>query len=141
MLDSPDSTFFAARAGDRQKVVGLSTARLLEGGVCSVDAFTHRYYLGCWRELIEAAMEWGRERGAAVLQTTLSEEDYAKRGLFEGIDFRPAGPGGEFFLDGFLLGDCPEGKPVAAVKMRRPVGGGQLTMPTTNGQSLRNEVS
>ena len=64
MLDSPGSTFFAARAGDRQKVVGLSTARLLDGGVCSVDAFTHRYYQDSWHELIEAAMEWGRERGA-----------------------------------------------------------------------------
>ena len=123
MLDSPDSTFFAARAGSRQKVVGLSTARLLDDGVCSVDAFTPRHYQGSWRELIEAAMAWGRKRGAETLQTTLSVEDYEKRDLFEGIGFRPAGPEGEFFLDGFFLGDCPEGKPVAAVKMQRPAGG------------------
>ena len=123
MLDSPGSTFFAARAGDRHKVVGLSTARMLDDGVCSVDAFTHRYYQDSWHELIEAAMAWGRKRGATRLQTTLSVEDYAKRDLFEGLGFRPAGPGGEFFLDGFFLGDCPEGKPVAAVKMLLPAVG------------------
>ena len=97
---------------------------MLGDGVCSVDAFTHRYFQDSWQELIEAAMEWGRERGAMTLQTTLSEEDYEKRRLFEGIGFMSAGPGGEFFLDGFLLGDCPEGKSVAAVKMQRPIGGG-----------------
>ena len=98
---------------------------MLDDGVCSVDAFTHRYYQDSWHDLIEASMGWGRQRGADTLQTTLSVEDYAKRGLFEGIGFSPAGPGGEFFLDGFFLGDCPEGKPVAAVKMQRPVGGRQ----------------
>lgn len=123
MLDSPESIFFAARAGDLQKVVGLSTARMLDGGVCSVDAFTHRYYEDSWHDLIEAAMEWGRQRGAETLQTTLSEEDYEKRRLFEGTGFAPAGPGGEFFLDGFFLGDCPEGKPVAAVNMQRHAAG------------------
>ena len=123
MLDSPGSTFFAARAGDRHKVVGLSTARMLDDGVCSVDAFTHRYYQDSWHELIEAAMEWGRKRGATRLQTTLSVEDYAKRDLFEGLGFSPAGPGCELFLDGFFLGDCPEGKPVAAVKMLLPAVG------------------
>ena len=98
MLDVPKSTFFAARAGDRQRVVGLSTALFVEDGVCSVDGFTHPYYKDQWNELIESAMSWAKERDADQLITTLSAEDYEKKDLFESLGFKQDGEAGEFYL-------------------------------------------
>ena len=122
MLDQPDSTFFAARAGDRQKVVGLSSARLEEEGVCSVDGFTHAYYLENWTELIRAAMEWGRQRQARGFVATVSREDEQKQELFRELGFEVTGKGKDFFLDGVWLRDFPDGHSVEALKMTRDAG-------------------
>ena len=117
MLNDPKSTFFAARAGGRQRVVGLSTALFVGDGVCSVDGFTHQYYKDQWSELIESAMSWAKERDADQLITTLSAEDYEKKDLFESLGFKQNGEEGEFYLDGVHLREYPEGRPVAAIKM------------------------
>jgi hypothetical protein len=119
MLDQPDATFFAARAGDRQKVVGLSSARFEGGGMCSVDGFTHPYYLGNWPDLIGGAMDWGRQHEARGFVATVSKEDGEKQELFCGLGFEVTGKGEDFFLDGVWLRALPDGHPVEALKMTR----------------------
>jgi hypothetical protein len=119
LLDDENATFFAARAGDRQKVVGLSSAKLGDDGVCSVDGFTHNNFIDQWNPLIEAAMEWGRTRGAASFGATVSVEDYEKREMFEAQGFREAGPADDFFLDGIWLKLQPNGRSVGALRLVR----------------------
>ncbi len=119
MLEQLDSTFFAARAGERQKVVGLSSAKFEVVGVCSVDGFTHPYYLKDWTGLILAAMNWARQRNAREFVATVSREDEQKQKLFKELGFEITGRGEDFFLDGVWLRALPEGRPVAALKMTR----------------------
>ena len=118
LLDGAESTFFAARAGDRQKVVGLSTAKL-EGGVCSVDGFTHSYYEANWNELVESAAAWGAERGAACSAAVVSEEDWRKREMFESLGFEATGRGDDFTLDGMQIRNFQRGKTVRSVRLER----------------------
>ena len=119
MLDQPSSTFFAARAGDRQKVVGLSSAKFVDDGICSVDGFTHPYYLENWAELIRAVMDWARQRNADQFVVTVSQEDEQKQELFRQLGFEVTGRGEDFFLDGVWLRALPDGHPVAALEMTR----------------------
>ena len=113
------STFFAARAGDRGKVVGLSTAKLADG-VCSVDGFTHPYYEDNWNELIESATAWGSEHGAERSAAIVSEEDWRKREMFEALGFETAGRGGDFVLNGMQMSVYPNGKTVRSIRLERP---------------------
>ena len=119
MLEESTSTFFAARAGERQKVVGLSSAKFVEEKLCSVDGFTHPYYLDDWTDLISAAMDWGRQRDATGFVVTVSQEDEQKQELFKALGFEVTGRGEDFFLDGVWLRDLPDGRPVAALQMTR----------------------
>ena len=122
MLEQHGSTFFAARAGARRKVVGLSSAKFEAEGVCSVDGFTHPYYLKDWTGLILAAMEWGRGRDAREFVATVSGEDEEKQRLFTELGFKVSGHGEDFFLDGVWLRALPHGRPVAALRMTRDAG-------------------
>ncbi len=90
--------WFAASARDRS-VVGLSSARLDDDGRCQVDAFTHRSFGDHWETLARAAIRWGESRGSSALRARVSVEDEEKRGLFETLGFREAGPGEDFELD------------------------------------------
>ncbi len=119
LLEDENATFFAARAGDRQKVVGLSSVKLGDDGVCSVDGFTHNNYGDQWVPLIEAAIEWGRSRGAASFGATVSVEDYEKRDLFAAQGFQESGSADDFFLDGVWLKLQPNGRPVGALRLVR----------------------
>ena len=122
LLDKPDSTFFAARAGERGKVVGLSTAKLSEG-VCSVDGFTHPYYENSWNELIESAAAWGAEHGAERSAAVVSEEDWRKREMFEALGFEAAGRGDDVLLDGMQMSTYANGKKVRSIRLQRPEAG------------------
>ena len=119
LLGAGGSTFFAARAGDRGKVVGLSTAKLA-GGVCSVDGFTHPYYEDRWNELIESAAAWGVERGAERSAAVVSEDDWRKRDMFESLGFEPTGRADDLLLDGMQMGAYPNGKKVRSMRLERP---------------------
>ena len=118
LLAEPDATFFAARAGDRQKVVGLSTARIRDD-ICSVDGFTYPYYSDDWNELIEAAMGWGEERGASGFSATVSVDDFDKLALFKALRFVEAGAGEEFLLDGMQIKNYERDKSVGSVRLER----------------------
>ena len=79
-------------------LIGLATARLDGSGVCHVDGFTHQRCLDAWSDLIQAAMDWGADRGATEWCGTLSVEDEDKRSLFESLGFEVAGEGEPFML-------------------------------------------
>ena len=85
---------------DDGRVVGLSSARLLESDHCCVDGFVHQRFMSCCRELIQAAMRWGESQGATVLTARLSTEDEDKQQFFESLDFRKGNQAGEFELGG-----------------------------------------
>ena len=84
-----------------------------------MDGFTHNNYGDQWGPLIEAAIEWGRSRGAASFGATVSVEDYEKRDLFAAQGFQEAGSADDFFLDGVWLKLQPNGRPVGALRLVR----------------------
>ena len=90
-------TWFGAQT-DSGHLIGLATARLDGSGVCHVDGFTHQRCLGTWEDLIQAAMDWGADRGATEWRGTLSVEDEDKQALFKSLGFEPAGEGEAFAL-------------------------------------------
>ncbi len=93
------------RAGtDIGHVVGLSTARLDGKGGCRVDGFTHSDHASTWQALIQAAVGWGAENGAAHVYADVSVEDEDKRSMFESIGFRDSGGGISFDLGGRQVG-------------------------------------
>ena len=51
-----------------------------------------------WGDLMQAAMDWGADRGATEWCGTLSVEDEDKRSLFESLGFEAAGEGEAFTL-------------------------------------------
>lgn len=97
LIQQHNGTWFGART-DSGHLVGLATARLDESGVCHVDGFTHQRCLESWGDLIQVAMDWGANRGAAEWCGTLSAEDEDKRLMFQLLGFEVAGSGGAFTL-------------------------------------------
>ncbi len=97
LLQEQNGAWFGAGA-DSGHLIGLGTARLDESGVCHVDGFTHQSRLDAWGYLIQAAMDWGGDRGATEWQATLSVEDEDKRALFESLGFDATGEGEAFTL-------------------------------------------
>lgn len=90
--------WFVART-DTNRLVGLSSARMTDGGRCSVDGFAHHRYMDAWSELIEAAAGWGAWNGASVIETRLSVEDGEKREKMSSLGFVESREGEEFDLD------------------------------------------
>ena len=88
----------AARAG-ANRLVGLSSARMIDERRCSVDGFAHHRYMDVWPELIEAAAGWGARNGASVIETRLSVEDGDKRERMSSLGFVESGEGEDFDLD------------------------------------------
>lgn len=85
-------------------VVGLSTARLDGKGGCRIDGFTHSGHAGTWQALIQAAVRWGAENGAAQVYADVSVEDEDKRPMFESVGFKDSGGGISFDLGGRQVG-------------------------------------
>ena len=63
-----------------------------------MDGFTHQRYLDAWEDLIQAAIDWGADRGVIEWGGTLSIEDEDKRSLFESLGFEVVGQGEVFTL-------------------------------------------
>ena len=89
---------------DAGHVVGLSTARLDDNDACQVDGFTHRNYAHLWQPLLQAAIDWAVINDASVVHAAISVEDDEKRALFETLNFKSAGAGEPFDLDGRQVG-------------------------------------
>ena len=116
-----DGARFAARTDDG-RVVGMSTARLDADGSCSVDGFAHRYYLESWKELINPAIEFGKNRGADLIHARVSSKDYEKRKLFEEMGLGEAGDAPEFMLDGLQLNHERSIEPISVPAIRMELG-------------------
>ena len=97
VIQQQSGTWFGAQT-DSGHLIGLATARLDESGVCYVDGFTHQRYLDAWEDLIQAAINWGADRGVIEWGGTLSVEDEDKRSLFESLGFEVVGEGEVFTL-------------------------------------------
>ena len=97
VIQQQSGTWFGAQT-DSGHLIGLATARLDESGVCYVDGFTHQRYLDAWEDLIQAAIDWGADRGVIEWGGTLSIEDEDKRSLFESLGFEVVGQGEVFTL-------------------------------------------
>ena len=95
--------WFCAGA-DGGHIVGLSTARLDGKGGCRVDGFTHDNHTGAWQALIQAAVRWGAENGAAHVYADVSVEDEDKRSMFESVGFKDSGVSISFDLGGRQVG-------------------------------------
>ena len=98
LLQQQTGAWFGAQTGSGH-LIGLATARLNGSGVCHVDGFTHQRCLDTWGDLIQAAMDWGANRGATEWCGTLSAEDEDKRSLFESLGFEATGEGEAFMLE------------------------------------------
>ena len=96
--------WFAART-DTNRLVGLSSARMVDAHRCSVDGFAHHRYMDVWPELIEAAPTagWASQNGASVIETRLSVEDREKRGKISSLGFVHSREGEGFDIDGRIV--------------------------------------
>ena len=89
--DGPGAWFCARTESGR--VVGVSSALVVDNEGCRVDGFTHLNHLDSWRSLLQSAIEWCNLRNASPIWTTVSFEDEEKLALFESIGFRQTGQG------------------------------------------------
>jgi GNAT superfamily N-acetyltransferase len=97
LVQQQSGAWFAAQRGSGH-LVGLATARLDGSGACHVDGFTHQCHVDAWTDLMQAAIDWGADRGAAEGHGTLSVEDEDKRSLFGSLGFEATGAGNAFTL-------------------------------------------
>ena len=73
-------------------LVGLSSAKLLDGGVCIVDSFSLNSDKGIWIDLMHAATNWGLQYGYKI-QSIVSYEDEEKQAFLEDFGFHENGYG------------------------------------------------
>ena len=97
LIQQQTGAWFGAQTNSGH-LIGLATAHLDRSGVCHVDGFTHQCCLDVWGDLIQAAMDWGADRGATEWCGTLSVEDEDKQALFKSLGFNAAGEGEAFTL-------------------------------------------
>ena len=65
-----------------------------------MDGFVQHNFSAAWNELLEAACEWGRQRGAAALHARIAVEDEDKQALFEALGFVAFDVGEDFAIEG-----------------------------------------
>tara|TARA_Y100000588_G_scaffold355252_1_gene410275 strand:- start:425 stop:1399 length:975 start_codon:yes stop_codon:yes gene_type:complete len=100
--------FFEART-DAGRLVGLSTARPDGKGKCRVDGFAHGQYDASWDALIQAALDWGGERGL-ICEVVMANEDEDRRARFAALGFVDSGAAADFEL---------QNRSIAAMRLER----------------------
>ena len=93
----PVAQWFAAKTSD-ERLVGISTAWIDNDSICHVDGFIHVRFNHSFRDLMNAAIDWGNQRESDRIATRLSVEDEAKQALFAEIGFRAGGADGLFVV-------------------------------------------
>ncbi len=91
--------WFAAKTSD-QRLVGIGTAWIDAENVCNVDGFIHKRFNDSYKLLIDAAIEWGRERNATRFAARICTEDIEKRALFGDFGFQTGPIDGTFTISG-----------------------------------------
>lgn len=97
LVKQDEADWFAAWTSDH-RVIGISTARIDDANVCTVDGFTHARFSHSYPALVEAAIEWGRRQGASRTAAVLSVEDEDKQAVFESLGFRRGKEVGAFAI-------------------------------------------
>ena len=93
----PAAEWFAAKTSD-ERLVGISTAWIDDNNACHVDGFIHARFVYSFRDLMNAAIDWGNQRESERIATRVSVEDEAKQALFAEIGFRAGGADGLFVV-------------------------------------------
>lgn len=99
LVKRDDAEWFAAKTSDG-RLVGIATAWIDGDKVCHVDGFVHARFGESYGALIDAAIDWGKGRGATGLVTRISVEDEEKRAHFEALGFRRRAIDGTFNIGG-----------------------------------------
>ena len=92
------TSWFAAKTDD-DRLVGISTAKIVDSNTYAVDGFIHARFGDSYDGLFGAAIEWGRSEGARLITARLSVEDEDKQAAFESLGFRKGSVDGSFALD------------------------------------------
>ena len=78
------------------KIVGLSSAKLINKDVGQIDGFSSAIFQTCWDELIDAAINWACSKGVRRVSAKISVEDEEKQAKFSEIGFTLSTKKGEF---------------------------------------------
>ena len=84
-VDGKGEWFTAATKDGR--IVGLSSAMLLNEDIAQIDGFSHNRFENCWSGLIDAAIKWACTKGVTRVCAKISVEDEEKREFFSRIGF------------------------------------------------------
>ena len=79
LIKRDGTAWFAAKTDD-DRLVGISTAWIVDANVCAVDGFIHARFSDSFDSLIGAAIEWGRSQHAIRITTRLSVEGRGQAG-------------------------------------------------------------
>ena len=97
LVKREDAEWFAAKTDDG-RLVGIATAFIDAENVCRVDGFIHARFNDSYEALIDAAIEWGRERNATRFAARICAEDIDKRAFFGDFGFRTGSIDGTFII-------------------------------------------
>ena len=97
LVKRDDAEWFGAKTSDG-RLVGIATAFIDAENICHVDGFIHKRFNDSYEALIDAAIEWGRERNATRFAARICAEDIEKRALFGDFGFRTGPIDGTFTI-------------------------------------------
>lgn len=97
LVKRDDAEWFGAKTSDG-RLVGIATAFIDAENICHVDGFIHKRFNDSYGALIDAAMQWGRERDATRFAARICAEDIEKRALFGDFGFRTGPIDGTFTI-------------------------------------------
>ncbi len=97
LVKRDNAEWFAAKTSDG-RLVGIATGYIDADNVCHVDGFIHKRFNDSYKSLIDAAIEWGRERNATRFVARICAEDVEKRALFGDFGFRTGPIDGTFTI-------------------------------------------
>ena len=92
-----EGTWFEGWTEAGNCLAGLSTARLITDDISQVDGFIHKRFTAAWPQLLAAAVDWSRSRGATRCRVDICLEDEEKRVCFEQLGFGAGGRAGAGF--------------------------------------------
>ena len=78
------------------RVVGISSAKLINKETGQIDGFAHAKFQNTWNELIDAAIKWMAAKGVKKVSAIISVEDEEKQAKLSQIGFRCSGKKGKF---------------------------------------------
>ena len=97
LVKRDDAEWFGAKTSGG-RLVGIATAFIDAENICHVDGFVHKRFNASYKLLIDAAIEWGRERNATRFAARICAEDIEKRALFGDFGFRTGPIDGTFTI-------------------------------------------